>query len=213
MEEGADLPGYIATQADRMLDAVYGDHPHQNDGRHLHGGVASDNLWQRRWRRMADLTPTHYAAPKGTVGRRFVATLAREFQGIISRTWNSERPLVFASVILQTTPGVKRARDIRKRLTHRMDLWDQGKFTALVDDTEAEVMSRHGTHPEPDADSIARSYNSKVLGGRLRTAVRSLTQRGQGGVLQPDDKCSKSGRPVLEVLRSKHPSGETPSRT
>jgi hypothetical protein len=91
-----------------------------------------------------------------------------------------------------------------------MDLWDQGKFTALVDDTEDEVRSRHGTHPAPDAESVARSYNSKVLGGRLRTAVRSLTQRGQGGVLQPDDTCSKTGKPVLEVLRGKHPAMRDP---
>jgi hypothetical protein len=165
MEEGADLPGFTPVQADHLLDALYGDHPHQNDGSHLRGGVADDAIWQRRWRRMVDLSPTHYSAPKGTVGRRFVATLAKEFRGVTSRDWNSERPLVFVSVILQTTPGVKRARDIRKRLTHRMDLWDQGKFTALVDDTEAEVLGRHGTHAEPDAEAVARSFNEKVLSG------------------------------------------------
>jgi hypothetical protein len=159
---------------------------------------------------MVDLSPTHYAAPKGTVGRRFVATLAKEFRGVKTRDWNSERPLVFVSVVLQTTPGVKRARDIRKRLTHRMDLWDQGKFSALVEDTETEVQSRHGSHPAPDAEAAARSFNSKVLSGRLRSAVRSLTQQDQGGVLQPDDLCSKTGKPVLAVLRSKHPKMRDP---
>jgi hypothetical protein len=39
----------------------------------------------------------------------FRAKLASEFHGIRARTWNSERLLVYVAVILQTTPGVKRA--------------------------------------------------------------------------------------------------------
>jgi hypothetical protein len=210
MDEGADLPGFVPAVADGLLDSVYGDHPHHNDGRHLDGGVSGDAQWQRRWRRIAELPTTPYSVPQGRVGRRFVATLAAEFQGVKARSWNSERPLVFAAVVLQTAPGVKRARDIRKRLTQRMDLWDQGRFIALVDDTVAEVQSRHGSHPAPDDEARARAFNAKVLSGRLRPAVRALTNRDQGGVLQPDDVCSKTGRPVLEVLRGKHPAMRDP---
>jgi hypothetical protein len=143
--------------------------------------------------------------PKGKVGSCFLAKLASEFRGIRARTWNSERPLVYVAVILQTTPGVKRVRDIRRRIEHRMNLWYEGKYTALVGDTKAEVQSRHGSHPVQDDESKARAFNSKVLSGRIRAAVRNLTNRDQGGVLQPDDACTKTGRPVLEVLRDKHP--------
>ncbi|WP_288991947.1 hypothetical protein [uncultured Marinobacter sp.] len=167
--------------------------------------------WQRRWRRIADLPTTHYSVPKGRVGRRFVGLLAKEFDGVRARTWNSERPLVFVAAVLQTAPGVKRARDIRRRIMHRLDLWYQGKFSALVEDTETEVLSRHGSHPVQDNESKARAFNSKVLSGRLRAAVRNLTNRDQGGVLQPDDDCTKTGRPVLEVLRGKHPSMRDPA--
>ena len=211
MEEGADLKGFVPAAVDLLLDRVYGDHPHHNDGRHLTGGVDGDATWQRRWRRMVDLSPTHYSVPKGVVGCRFVATLAQEFRGVKARTWNSKRPLVFVSVVLQMTPGVKRARDIRKRLGHRMDLWDQGKFTALVDDTETECQSQHGTHSEPNEETLSRAFNAKVLSGRLREAVQTLTCRDQGGVLQPDDACTKTGRPVLDVLRSKHPAMRDPA--
>jgi hypothetical protein len=145
------------------------------------------------------------------VGRRFINILASEFSSVQARTWNSERPLVFVAAVFQTTPGVKRARDIRKRLTHRMDLWYEGKFIALIDDTETEVQSRHGPHPVPDEETLARAFNEKVLRGRLRSAVRNLTNRDQGGVLQPDDACTKTGRPVLEVLRGKHPPMRDPA--
>ena len=44
-----------------------------------------------------------------------------------------------------------------------------------------------------------------MLSGRLRKAVRGLTNRDGGGVLQPDDACTKTGRRVLDVLHEKHP--------
>ena len=171
-DPGADIPGWMPVHVNHLLEAVYGDWPHHNDGRHLTGRVEGDAAWQRRWRRIVDLSTTHYSAPKGKVGRRFISTLAKEFRGVQARTWNSERPLVFVAVVLQTTPGVKRARDIRKRLTHRMDLWDEGKFIALIDDTETEVQSRHGSHPVPTEETQARAYHERVLSGRLRSAVR-----------------------------------------
>ena len=213
MEEGADLPGFVPTTADRLLDSVFGDHPHQNDGCHLDGGIVDDATWQKRWKRTAQLTPKHYSVPSGRVGRRFVGSLATEFQGVEDRLWNSEKALVFVSVVLQTTPHVRKAKDIRRRLEQRMDLWDKGHFEALVDDMEAEVQGRkgggRGTQP-PDEDSLAQAFNATILSGRLRKAVRNATSRGNGGVLQPDDDCTKTGRPVLEVLRGKHPKMRDP---
>ena len=117
---------------------------------------------------------------------------------------------MFVAVVLQTAPGVRRAKDIRARLTNRMDLWDQGRWPALVDDTEHEVLSRDSLARSPDMEAKARSFNARVLSGRLRPAVRSLTGRAGGGVLQPDDKCTKTGQPVWEVLQSKHPALREP---
>ena len=209
-EPGADLPGSEITAADRLLDGVFGDHPHQNSGCHLNGGINDDAVWQRRWKRVAQLPTSLYAAPKGKVGRRFVSTLAAEFRGVRDRQWNSERPLIFAAVILQKTTGVQSASSIRQRLTQRMDLWQQGDFAALIDDVEAEILGKVGSPRIPNDDALARSYNAKVLSGRLRSAVRFITQRDTGGVLQPDDACTKTGRPVLDVLREKHPTLRSP---
>jgi hypothetical protein len=47
-EEG-DTPGSSMTDADRMMDEVYGHHIHQNPGMHLNGGIANDARWQERW--------------------------------------------------------------------------------------------------------------------------------------------------------------------
>lgn len=51
-EEGADKGAMADSTAHRRLVEVYGDHPHDNDGAHLHGNLsAHDDLqWQRWWK-------------------------------------------------------------------------------------------------------------------------------------------------------------------
>ena len=81
-------------------------------------------------------------------------------------------------------------------MQQRMDLWDRGQYKALVDDTETEALERATSGVVRDEESLARSFNAKVLSGRLRLAVRHLTSREGGGVLQPDDACTKTGPPL-----------------
>ena len=50
-----------------------------------------------------------------------------------------------------------------------------------------------------------------VLGGKVRAAVRMVMNRGTGGAYQLFDLDSKSGRPIIEVLREKHPASRVPS--
>lgn len=127
-------------------------------------------------------------------------------------SWNSERPLIFIAVVLERAQGVVRARDIRKRLEHRMDFWEQGHHTALIDDTVSLLKERAQKYaPTKNPEKEARTFNLMVLSGRLRSAVRRLTFREGGGILQPEDNCTKTGRPVLDVLCKKHPELREPS--
>ena len=64
--------------------------------------------------------------------------------------------------------------------------------------------------PPPSEDTEARSFHAKVSSGRLRAAVRNLAHGETGRVYQPDDPCSKTSRPVLEVLQDKHPAHRVP---
>ena len=145
------------------------------------------------------------------IGRRFLSIFTHELRSVRARKWNSERPLVFASTILQSTPGVRRSKDIRLRLAQRMDLWEEGHYKALVDDTECESLSLRPSNRLPTEDTQARAFNARVLSGRLRSAVRQLTTRSGGGVLHPDDPCTKTGRPVWHILQEKHPPPSRPT--
>ena len=73
--------------------------------------------------------------------------------------------------------------------------------------SEAEGAARDGRSAsggEEEGEAVAQSYHSTVLSGKLRQAVRWATNRKGGGCLLLDDQCTKTGRPVAEVLREKH---------
>ena len=57
---------------------------------------------------------------------------------------------------------------------------------------------------------MARSFHKTVLLGKLCQAVRQATDREEGGCLLLGDKCTKTGRPVADVLREKHPDMRSP---
>ena len=138
------------------------------------------------------------------MGRRFTEILEAEWRGVLSWSWNSKRPLVFAHVIIMKTLGVRRAREIRARITRRMDLWERGQHAGLVGDAEAEGAAREGRaafSDEEEDDAVAWSFHKTVLSGKLQQVVRRATDRKGGGCLLPEDKCTKTGRQVAYVLR------------
>jgi hypothetical protein len=129
------------------------------------------------------------------------------------RKCNSEKPLVFAACILCKVKDVKRFSDVKKLIWGRLDAWEAGKFCALVKGVEEEAAGRgySMSSREFEVESAGRRYNSMILSGKLRAAVRMVTDRDPGGLFKPDDKCSKTGRPVIDVLREKHPEARVPS--
>ena len=153
-----------------------------------------------------------YDAPSGKVGRRFVGTLGAEMQGVRDRRWNSERFIVFQTVILQRARHVTASHAIRRQTVKRLDAWGAGKHAMLVGDTLRSCEEYlTAARREETAEHRAQTYHSLVLRGKLRSAVRWINERETGGVLQPGDRCEKMGDWVLEVLRTKHPEARTPT--
>ena len=114
-------------------------------------------------------------------------------------------------VILQRTTDVKRMPDVRKRLAWRMRMWEKEEFEALVQDTEQSLKSslscaRGTSTPE----HRARVFDTKVKRGKLRAAVRYITDREGGGIMTPDDIDDKSGLSVIDALKEKHPKMRDP---
>jgi hypothetical protein len=137
--------------------------------------------------------------------------LADMLAGIQARKMNAERFIVFQIVVLQRSRKVKKAKDVRKRLTWRMDAWQQGKFSKLLQNTERTMKSllsakQGGLTPE----QRAKIFHRKMLRGDVRGVVRYLSDREKGGILQPTDIDKKTGDSVETLLRSKHPDARIP---
>ena len=64
---------------------------------------------------------------------------------------------------------------------------------------------------EETAEHWCKTFHGLVLRGKLRTTVRWITERKKGGVLLPEEQCTKTGERVLEVLHAKHPDARPPS--
>ena len=92
-EENADLPDFTLDRAHLLLQEVYRDFPHHNDGLHLDGGVADDAIWQRRWRQLAAQSASWYATLSRAVGRRFTEILAAEWRGSSEGVGTQRDPL------------------------------------------------------------------------------------------------------------------------
>ena len=158
------------------------------------------------------VTPARrYEAPSGKVGGRFVNVLVRELRGVLDWQWNSERFIVFHMVALQRARHVTASRDIRRRIEKRLDTWEAGQFAMLVED-----MLRSSTQyltsvlREETAEHQAKTFHGLVLRGKIRTAVRWITERKKGGVLQPEDYCTKTGERMMEVICTKNPDARPP---
>ena len=101
---------------------------------------------------------------------------------------------------------------IPRRIGKRLDAWEEGKHTMLVEDTlracgEYLTVARR----EETAEHWAQTYHILVLREKLRTVVRWITKRETGRVLKPGDQCTKTGDQVMDVLCAKHPEARTPT--
>ena len=140
--------------------------------------------------------------------------MAAEWRGILGRSWNCERPLVFTHVVRTKKLGVCRPQETRAWIIWRMDLWERGLHAGLVGNVKAEGTAQEGKAAfggEEEDKAMARIYHDTVLSGKLRHSVRRATNSEEGGCVLLDDQCMKTGRLVSEVLRGKHPDVENPT--
>ena len=103
---------------------------------------------------------------------------------------------MFSHVVLTKTLGVCWDREIRARITRRMDLWERGQHTGLVRDAKAEGADREGRSAfsgKEEDDAVAQSFHKTVLSGKLRQAVRRATNREGGRVSPPGGQRWRAG--------------------
>lgn len=94
----------------------------KNLGTHLDAGISNNKLWQDYYNQLIVYPSQTNDAPNGTVGRYFINTLADLMNGVRECKWNMERFILFQIIMLQRSQEVKRVQDIKRRLSHRMEM-------------------------------------------------------------------------------------------
>ena len=210
--------------ADDLLAKIYGDCIHNNDGRHLHGDIPEeeDIKWMKRYDKTIEQTPEQYnEIPCTKQGQRITDTYAKLVDDVINQKCNSEKMTIFLPLILQIHPSHRKPSDIRKLINKRLAMWDNGHFDALIElylsATEATKAhkkrkkniktksSRATTNPTMMRDRVNRHH--KLISTReINAAGRQFEKAAQNTVpLDPSDLCTKTDKPVIDVLLDKHP--------
>ena len=57
------------------------------------------------------------------------------WESIMVYKHNAENPMVFMAVILQKCRTVKKAKDVQSQVTQILEIWRQGHFKALIQET------------------------------------------------------------------------------
>ena len=96
------------------------------------------------------------------------------------------------------------------KIKQQLKLWKDGQFEAQATDLEAEAQVCGGPCPFDSEENKFHAYNAQVLSGYLYTACCFVMDRHGNGILCPDNVCTKTRQPILEVLCSKHPKLHNP---
>jgi len=132
------------------------------------------------------------------------------------RGCNLEKASIFVPLILRRIRSKKTMSEVKMLVWSRMDAWEASCYCMLVKEVEECTMEDGFPHAHTDrsleSESVGRRFNSMVHSGKLRAAVRTVTDRDPGGLYAPDNICTKTSHRVLDVLHEKHPDAHIPEK-
>ena len=117
-------------------------------------------------------------------------------------------------LLLQKPSKRSKAKDHISHLKRRLELWKQGNIEALVQEGEC-IQKPLVNKPRPsDNDAIARNFGRMMEQGKVKAALRYLSQNTSGGVLKLEDVVPANGSSEMhtthDILIDKNPVGQPP---
>lgn len=156
------------------------------------------------WRRNIFLLPT------GKHGKAFVKELTTLFtafaQASAMESIALEAAMVGCALLLQKPYPHSKSRDHVAALERRLRAWRSGDIDGLM--REGRTLQKQLTNGRRarDDEAIMKSFTKLMFEGKVRAALRFLSDSDSGGVLSLDDYVDESGQMTArEVLREKHP--------
>ena len=92
----------------------------------------------------------------------------------------------------------------KKTIKRRLRAWHSCNFSELFCEAKAIQMRMNSMNKKQHSD--LKMFNDFMSRGKISNAIHVLLDENKGGLLAPADLID--GRPVLEILRDKHPEGQ-----
>ena len=160
-----------------------------------------------RWKRNL------FKVPFGNLGRNFVSELARLFREYANNSALESVALKAAmtmpSLLLQRPHNKSKEKENTACLERRLSLWCEGDISTLL--KEGQSIQDRLKYQQPsrqEKDHRAQTFGKLVMQGKVREAIRLLSDSPSSGILLPTDTCQATGQSVRDVLAAKHPTGQ-----
>ena len=145
-------------------------------------GKPREDMWGKIWEKRTKLKGKIYFLPGGAIAKEFVSLHNDEVSAFGDGNKKSEAFVCFPAVILQKDKNVKKTNEIRKLLIRRMNMWKEGLFLDLIREAEQCDRKLPNSSGVMTSEKEIKIFSDLILQGRLREAVRFITDQ-QGGAL------------------------------
>ena len=179
-----------------------------------------DDECYSHWKTVVNLAGKHYTLPGGAVGCQYVDQLSKEVSYLCTGVYSSARLLVSSSVVLQRDCSIRKGLDIRRVIERRLSMWQEGAFDTLVHEAVQcnKCLSNQSLNHTPS--HIATVFTKLMLLGKVKAAVRWMSEHSHCNVLKPTDTMDVMNSEgvtqkvsVLSLSSDKHPDPVIPSRS
>ena len=155
--------------------------------------------------------PNLFKVPSGACGKQFVSELTRLFNAFALESDLAvialKAAMTVPSLLLQKPHAKSKMRDHISCLQRRLSLWEKGDILNLLREGRALQKSlAHSPLPKRNDASMARRFSKMMMEGRVRAALKLLSNNPATGLLSLDEIVdATSGKTVRDVLEDKHP--------
>ena len=140
-------------------------------------------------------------------GEQFAEALHSVLSPIAVNTDRSDISLTLCMILPHLTLSRTKNtynRSNSKTIKRRLRAWHSCNFSELFCEANAIQMRKNSRNKKQHSD--LKMFNDFMSRGKISNAIRVLSDEHKGAVLAPTDLID--GRPVLEILRNKHPEGQ-----
>ena len=149
-----------------------------------------------------------FRVPTGKAGKAFVKEVARLFRAFADssalESVAMRAAMVMLVLLIQKPHQRSRQKEHTKHLERRLKLWSDGDIDALLNEgrTIQTEFKHHFRQQNTNNTQTARNFAKLVMEGKMRAALRLLSQDNSNGPLPLDSQVEENGTPktVREIL-------------